>query len=66
MLSKIVDLTPSRESVNDMPVLSSPEKPISRWRSLLSLIKKSWSSPNFVKKDLTTLLELEVFKTLNT
>ncbi|CAG5087856.1 Oidioi.mRNA.OKI2018_I69.PAR.g11649.t1.cds [Oikopleura dioica] len=41
MLSKIVDLTPSRKSVNDMPVLSCPEKPISRWRSLLSLIKKS-------------------------
>jgi len=39
MLSKIVDLTPERKSL-DIPPLSD-EKPVSRWRSLLSLIKKT-------------------------
>ena len=39
MLSKIVDLTPERKSLEIPPL--SDEKPVSRWRSLLSLIKKT-------------------------
>ncbi|CBY15551.1 unnamed protein product [Oikopleura dioica] len=39
MLSKIVDLTLERKSLDLHPL--SVEKPLSRWRSLLSLIKKT-------------------------
>lgn len=39
MLSKIVDLTLERKSLDLHPL--SVEKPVSRWRSLLSLIKKT-------------------------